>query len=487
MKREELKQEEMWQEEMQEKEAKQGDIQENEVKQGTMKQQRDMSQMEAAKRQYDETEIPDELSDRIQSEIGKATQKRKKLIVFRRRIQRGTTAAAAAVIVFTAALNTNTAFAETAGNLPVIGTVARVLTFRSYETEQEDMKISVEIPSIEMISEDFQGLEQSVNEEILRLCEQYANEAKVRAEEYRQAFLDTGGTEEEWAAHNIEIRVWYEVKAQTEKYLSLAIIGTENWSSAYNETRYYNFDLEKGSMVTLQDMLGENFKETANSQIRAQMEERRKEGTVFFDGFEGINENTPFYLNEEGNPVIVFEAYEIAPGSEGQQEFVIDVNASQENASQEDIPQENTEAVGNTANLEDLAALLGKSDEETADKFGGGAENWSADHAFYIGRTYEVEVDGIPCKAFTTCSDDKIVESVSLWIVSGERQVEEAEVTQWRDRVTEMMGTEPVFDEQISEGGSKNCRWTGNGIIASMNQMTDILTVSFQPAVGELK
>lgn len=60
--------------------------------------------------------------------------------------------------------------------------------------------------------------------------------------------------------------------------------------------------------------------------------------------------------------------------------------------------------MGNTAKLEDLAALLGKSDEETADKFGGGAKNWSADHALYIGRTYETEVDGIPCKAFITCS-----------------------------------------------------------------------------------
>ena len=333
MKREEMKREEIWQEKMQRKEEMQDDMQENEVKQKHMKLQRDMSQMEEAKRRYDETEIPDELSDRIQSEIGKAAQKRKKLIVFRRRIRRGTTAAAAAVVVFTAALNTNTAFAESAGNLPVIGAVAKVLTFRSYETEQEDMKISVEIPSIEMISEDFQGQEQSVNEEILRLCEQYASEAKVRAEEYRQAFLDTGGTEEEWAAHNIEIRVWYEVKAQTEKYLSLAVMGTENWSNAYNETRYYNFDLEKGSIVTLKDILGENFKETADSQIRAQMEERKKEGAVFFDGFEGINENTPFYLNEEGNPVIVFETYEIAPGSEGQQEFVIDVNAPQENVS----------------------------------------------------------------------------------------------------------------------------------------------------------
>lgn len=279
-----------------------------------------MKSMEEAKRKYDEIPIPSELSKRVGREIEKANMKRKKILVFRRRVQKGTAAAAAVVVLFTAALNTNTAFAETAGQLPVIGPVARVLTFRSYQTEEEDLKISVEIPTIEMISEDMNGLEQSVNEEILALCEQYAQAAKTRAEEYRQAFLDTGGTEEEWAAHNIEIKVWYEVKSQTDEYLSLAIMGTENWSSAYSETKYYNFDLKEGKLVTLQDILGDEYQQIANESIQNQMKENSE---IYWDDFEGIQEDTPFYLNESGNPVIVFEKYEIAPGSEGQQEFEI--------------------------------------------------------------------------------------------------------------------------------------------------------------------
>ena len=276
--------------------------------------------MEKAKKKYDETEIPDELAERIQMEIKCQDSKRRKAVFWNLGFRRGLAAAAAAVVLFTTGLNTSTVFAETVGNLPVIGAVARVLTFRSYETEDEDLKISVEIPSIEMISEDFSDLEKSVNEEILRLCEQYAQEARTRAEEYRKAFLDTGGTEEEWAAHNIEIRVWYEVKSQTENYLSLAIIGTENWNNANNQIRYYNFDLKKGTLATV---LGENYKQIADDAIRSQMEERKADGAVYFDDFEGINEDTPFYINESGNPVIVFEAYEIAPGSEGQQEFEI--------------------------------------------------------------------------------------------------------------------------------------------------------------------
>ena len=69
------------------------------------------------------------------------------------------------------------------------------------------LKISVDIPSIDMISEDFSDLEESANEEIHKLCQDYADEATKRAKAYRQAFLDTGGTQEEWEAHNIEIKV----------------------------------------------------------------------------------------------------------------------------------------------------------------------------------------------------------------------------------------------------------------------------------------
>jgi len=44
----------------------------------------------------------------------------------------------------------------------------------------------------------------------------------------------------------------------------------------------------------------------------------------WYEDSEGINENTKFYMNEAGNPVIVFEKYEIAPGAAGQQEFQIE-------------------------------------------------------------------------------------------------------------------------------------------------------------------
>ena len=101
-----------------------------------------------------------------------------------------------------------------AAQLPVIGGLARVLTFRSYETEKDDIAVSVEIPSIEIIEQDTGIKVDEINQEILDRCNQYADAAVARAEEYRTAFLETGGTSEEWAAHNIKIKVDYEILQQ---------------------------------------------------------------------------------------------------------------------------------------------------------------------------------------------------------------------------------------------------------------------------------
>ncbi len=286
-----------------------------------------MKRMSEAKQKYEDIPIPEELSKRVMLEVEKAQvrygEKRKKhRMVF---VKRGMMAAAVAVALFTAGVNTSEVFARELQNVPVLGTMARIFTFRSYESETEDFKISVDVPGIEMISEELSGLEDSVNEEIHMFCQQYADAAIERAEDYRQAFLDTGGTEEEWEAHHIAIKVWYEVKSQTDRYLSLAVMGSENWSSAYSETKFYNFDQEAGKWITLEDILGEDYARIAEQSVRQQIKQREcEEGMEYWtDEWEGIGEDTRFYMNSVGNPVIVFEQYEIAPGSAGEPEFEI--------------------------------------------------------------------------------------------------------------------------------------------------------------------
>ncbi len=331
-----------------------------------------MKRMEEAKKRYDSTPIPEELSERIQTEIQRAEIKRRKKRKRAALWKKAFAAAAAVAAVFVTALNVDTAFAEGAARLPGIGEVARVFTFRSYQKTSDDLSVSIDIPGVDKIAEDTGEMESKVTEEIYFLCQEYAKEAQERAEEYKKAFLETGGTQEEWEAHNIEIKVWYEVKSRTENYLSVAIMGTESWSSAYGETKYYNFDRKweahnieikvwyevksrtenylsvaimgteswssaygetkyynfdrkTGGYARLSDFLGEDYAETAEKEILRQIGEREKETGIDFweEDLPAITDKMAFYVNAAENPVILFEKYEIAPGAAGAQSFEI--------------------------------------------------------------------------------------------------------------------------------------------------------------------
>ena len=272
-----------------------------------------MGKLTEMKQHYEEIPIPGELALRVQQEIAKSRNRQSQREFHRLRYARTMramgTAAAAVVLVFTMALNTVPAFAVEAARLPVIGGLARVLTFRAYETEQNDIAVSVEIPSIEMIAQDTGIRVDGINQEILDRCSRYVQQALARA------------------AHNIKITVDYEILRQDDSYLSFAVRGSENWSGAGNETRYYNLDLTTGKEVTLQDLLGDDYENLANESIRGQIAERQQAGMVFFPedagGFSGISEDTQFYINANHNPVIVFAKYEIANGAAGEIEFEI--------------------------------------------------------------------------------------------------------------------------------------------------------------------
>ncbi|MBE7721577.1 MAG: DUF3298 domain-containing protein [Lacrimispora celerecrescens] len=293
-----------------------------------------MNQLDDAKRRYHETPIPEELSIRIQGAIEqfegrKAASSRNGFRGGRKQFYKwGLGTAAAFLITFTAALNTNTAFAREVHRLPVVGAIARILTVSSYKKTVGDEKISVEVPGLEFIQNDTHGLSKQINEEIREICSQYADESLERAEEYKKAFLDTGGTEAEWAEHKIEIKVWYEIKAQSDAYLSFAVKGTESWTSAYSQEKYYNIDLKSEKLLTLEDVLGEDYINKANESIKSQMEEKSRQLGILFwtpeeGGFKTISHETKFYIKDNGNPVIVFDKYEIAPGAAGAVEFEV--------------------------------------------------------------------------------------------------------------------------------------------------------------------
>ena len=281
---------------------------------------------------YEAQTPPPEMSDRINLEIAKSKRRRKARS--RHGIMKKAGAMAACLAVFTILLNTNQSFAMAASGIPVVGSVARVLTFRSYEEKTADQELKVEIPEVvpqeSAAGGQVKDYTLKVNQMIQEKVDQFVEESKQRVQEYKEAFIATGGTEEEFGEHDIKSSVTYDVKLQKDNILSFVIMTSENWVSAYNQDYYFNMDLNTGKDITLDAVLGDNYVQTANESILRQMKERTEQNpdytyfTAEEGGFETIGPDTSFYINEKGNPVVVFARYEVAPGFMGTQEFEIE-------------------------------------------------------------------------------------------------------------------------------------------------------------------
>lgn len=281
------------------------------------------------KKSYEQIEVPKELNEIVSQAV--ASSDRHKRNYRSRSIVRLISIAAAAVLaVFTIGVNTSESLAKELGGVPILGGLVKVLTFRSYEEQKDNVNISVHIPEIvteELVNEPKMLID--INAEIDKYMSDYIADAQTRLLEYKTAFLETGGTEEEWNSRNFEVKADYKITCQNEDYLSFVISGVEDWNSAYAVSRFYNINLNTGKEATLKELLGGDYINIANANILSQMQQRILENpdyTYFdedMDGFQTITDKTRFYINEKGNPVITFEKYEIAPGFMGPQEFEI--------------------------------------------------------------------------------------------------------------------------------------------------------------------
>lgn len=277
---------------------------------------------EKARERYESAEIPEELSGVVSAALREGTRRQ----ASRRAVRRGWGAALAACACFCLLVNVNPAFASAVAEVPVLGSLAQIFTAERYQRQDRDHLIDVRLPALADTGNT--DLEQRINLEIKKRIDDVLAEAEERARETREAYVETGGTEEEFIP--IIIDVDYEVKCSDGQYLSFLIWKTETLASAYTELYAYNLDLAVGKELTLRDILGPDFQGRADAVIRSEMDRReREEGAVYFwadrdgDGFQGIGADQKFYLNDRGEPVVLFEKYEIAPGSMGIQEFTI--------------------------------------------------------------------------------------------------------------------------------------------------------------------
>lgn len=280
--------------------------------------------LQRAKKQYASIIPPPELGSAVKSALRQASAPAP---LTGRIFRYAVCAAACLCLCFVVVVNASPAFAQSLYDLPVLGNVARVFTFTSYAQEEEADVIDVKLPALENTGHT--ELEQRINYEIMLKTQQLLEDARSRARDYREAFIATGGKEEDFMP--VEIQVDYNVHCNNEFIVSFDITKSETSASYYAEQYFYNIDLQSGKELTLFDMLGPDYIDIVNRSVKEQIARRMAEDDNLFyyseeDGegyFVTILPSQDFFINEEGHVVVVFPKYAIAPGYMGIQEFEI--------------------------------------------------------------------------------------------------------------------------------------------------------------------
>lgn len=282
-----------------------------------------MKEFDKAKQEYASVPIPEELSDRVQAGIRQGREARRRAA--RKPLYRTLGTCAACLAVLVGALNLSSTFAAAAADVPVLGGLFQVLTVRSYDTVQDGIDYDVSVPEVEADS----GVADRINAEIQKRVDAHMAKAQQDWDDYKEAFFATGGTQEQWGDRKMDVIINYEIKSQTDSTVSFVVNFGEGWITA-NQQRYcYNLDLENDRDITLADVLGENWVEICNEAVKEGMAAQvEADGFDYFfpaeqGGFSTVDENTSFYINEDGDPVLVFPEYSIAAGAAGILEFPV--------------------------------------------------------------------------------------------------------------------------------------------------------------------
>ena len=274
------------------------------------------------KSDYKNIEIPGELDDVVNLAImeGKRLRKNYKTIIVFKKLA---ATAAVFVFIFVTLLNLSPTVAYAAYQIPVLGDLCRIVTFREYHFEDNIKYIDAKISQIENTGKS--DLEKRVNLEIQKKINDCITENEAVAKDYYEAFIETGGKPEDFIP--VGITVDYEIKCVNEKYTSFVISQYETAFKAYNHEIYYNIDLQSGRVLTLKDWYGNDYRKIVADSIQttiASWTDEQKE--MLWDNIsiiDLISENTDFYINQDNEVVVVFAQYEVAYGAAGTLEFKI--------------------------------------------------------------------------------------------------------------------------------------------------------------------
>lgn len=226
-------------------------------------------------------------------------------------------AIAMTMLMFMLLTNVSPKFAYAMQEIPIIGNIVKVITIRNYFDKDGNSEIEMEIPNLKNDNNSQSQTNENVNEDVNQLT---------------QNILDKFYAEMNSENH-LSIKVESDVIENNKYWFTLKLTISEVAASSDLKYKYYNIDKRTDEIVKLSDLFDdENYKKAISEEIKKQMISRmEKDNDVVYWideeneewNFNMIEDNQNFYLSNKGNIVIVFDKYEVGPGSTGTPEFEI--------------------------------------------------------------------------------------------------------------------------------------------------------------------
>lgn len=275
--------------------------------------------MKDLKQEYRSIKAPEEGLNKITQKMKEAEAlKMKKQHI--RNLKRTGLTAAAAIAVLIALPNTNAAVAKAMQDLPVVGKVFEVITFRNYEFADTSHEARVEVPEIKDNGSNSQAAGE-VNKDVKEYTKQLIAQFEKELAENSQGHQG--------------LDVSHEVVANNNNWFVLKITALETKASGAETVKYYTINKAADSVVKLSDLFlpDADYITLLSNSIKESMRQQMKEDenkAYFIDSkdmpendFDKIDPNQNFYINSSGQLVITFNEYDIAPGYMGSPEFII--------------------------------------------------------------------------------------------------------------------------------------------------------------------
>lgn len=193
------------------------------------------------------------------------------------------------------------------------------------KVETETIKTNVDNAEIDIKIPTVKGLKDLVYQEQLNYLIKETAEKDLK--EFEEQVKELSKSDIEWKP---ELKISYEVKS--EKDILSFVVDFYSYTGGANgisRKDYYNIDVDGNKNIRLADSFKENsdYKTIINDEINKQIKEQVATGEkAYFEGEEGfktIKDQQSFYVDKDGNIVITFQMYEIAPRYMGHPEFRI--------------------------------------------------------------------------------------------------------------------------------------------------------------------